>query len=155
MATILVTLHVLAAAAWLGGAAYERFVVVPDVRRGWGTSGGWALFRLMLRPERLVVGTVAVLAATGAAMAIIGHDGFFHLSWVGAKQAVLVLIVVGYLVGVRPGLARMRGDVERVHRGAPERPNLRPDFERLVTRLDVIHVGIVVNVILALWKPGT
>lgn len=152
--TFLVTVHVLAAAAWLGGAAYERFVVVPDIRRAWGTAGGWALLRLMLRPERLVVGTVAVLAASGAVMAITGHDGFFRLSWVGAKQAVLVLIVIGYLAAVRPGLVGLKADVERVYRGAPARANLRHNFERLVSRLDLIHIGIVVNVVLAVWKPG-
>lgn len=155
MGTFLLTVHVLAAAAWLGGAAYERFVVVPDIRRGWGTSGGWNVLRLMLRPERLVMGTVAVLALTGVAMAILGHDGFFHVTWVGAKQAVLACIVIGYLGAVRPDLSRLKADVERCHRGAAPEPGLRRRFERVVSRLDLIHAGIVLNVVLAVWKPGS
>ncbi len=64
--TLAISLHVLAAAAWIGGMVFLSLVLAPLVRRRTSTSELVALFRLAALRFRLVVwAAMAILLTTG------------------------------------------------------------------------------------------
>lgn len=150
----LVIIHALAAVVWLGGAAYEKLFLVPEIRRAQGTSLELPLLRLVLRPERTIAAVAAVLVVTGVLMTLAKGGGFFQVLWLGLKQAVIILILLGYVAAVGPELRALRADVERAFRsGRKADGSLRRRFRRLLSHLDLIHAGVLLNLILAFWKP--
>ena len=61
-----ISLHILAAVAWIGGMLFLSFVLAPLVRSRQATSEAVALFRSSARRFRLIVwGAMAVLLMTG------------------------------------------------------------------------------------------
>ena len=73
---ILVTLHVLAAAVWLGGTVALVFVAVPVVRTLEGAARAHALRTLGRRWRPLGWGAAGVLVCSGVALA--HHEGALH-----------------------------------------------------------------------------
>jgi copper resistance protein D len=106
-------LHVLAAAVWVGGTVALVFIAVPMARRLEGPERARALRYLGSGWRPLGWSALAVLVATGAALA--SEDGAFSSASSGfdavlaVKIALVALLVAGafvhdFLLG--PGLAR-------------------------------------------------
>jgi uncharacterized membrane protein len=96
---VLVAVHLLAAAVWVGGSTALIFVGVPAVRILEGDARGRAMRELGLRWRPLGYGALLVAGATGVALA--AHDwrdtaSFQIVLWVKVALAVC-LLVVSYL----------------------------------------------------------
>ena len=99
MEGILVTVHLLAAAVWVGGSTALVFVGVPAIRTLEGEPRGRAMRELGLRWRPLGYGALLVAALTGIALASREWEhrtAFQVVFWV--KVALfLCLLVVSYL----------------------------------------------------------
>jgi len=96
---VLVAVHLLAAAVWVGGSTALIFVGVPAVRILEGEPRGRALRELGLRWRPLGYGALLVAALTGIALAARDwqHTSSFQIVlWVKVALAVC-LVVVSYL----------------------------------------------------------
>jgi putative copper export protein len=96
---VLVTIHLLAAAIWVGGSTALVFVGVPAVQTLEGESRGKAMKELGLRWRPLGYGALLVAALTGVALAASDWEhrpAFEIVFWV---KAVLVagLVIASYL----------------------------------------------------------
>jgi uncharacterized membrane protein len=95
---VLVTVHLLAAAVWVGGSTALIFVGVPAVRTLEGEARGQAMRQLGLRWRPLGYGALLVAALTGAALAAREWDSgtaFQTVFWTKVVLA-LCLAVVSY-----------------------------------------------------------
>ncbi|MGF2059448.1 hypothetical protein, partial [Enterococcus innesii] len=92
--TVLLSIHILAVIVWLGFGLYE-LLVLREVRRARGTPGEAALIRLYGRYAGVVAVATLVVAAAGVAMSLTLHWGFFHVLWLGLKQAIMGAIILG------------------------------------------------------------
>jgi hypothetical protein len=96
---VLVAVHLLAAAVWVGGSTALIFVGVPAVRVLDGEERGRAMRELGLRWRPLGYGALLVAGATGIALAARDwqHTASFQIVlWVKVALAVC-LVVVSYL----------------------------------------------------------
>ena len=99
MTAVLVAVHLLAAAVWVGGSTALVFVGVPAVRILEGDARGRALRELGLRWRPLGYGALLVAGTTGIALAAREWQGtasFQIVLWVKVALAVC-LLVVSYL----------------------------------------------------------
>jgi copper resistance protein D len=96
---VLVVVHLLAAAVWVGGSTALVFVGVPAIRTLEGEPRGRAMKELGLRWRPLGYGALLVAALTGAALAARDWEdtaSFQIVLWVKVALAVC-LVVVSYL----------------------------------------------------------
>lgn len=99
MTTVLVAVHLLAAAVWVGGSTALVFAGVPAIRVLEGAPRGQAMRELGLRWRPLGYGALLVAAATGVALASRDWEhraAFQAVLWI--KVALFAcLLVVSYL----------------------------------------------------------
>src|SRR4029077_12299810 len=96
---VLVAVHLLAAAVWVGGSTALIFVGVPAVRRLDGPERGRAMRELGLRWRPLGYGSLLVAALTGVALAARDWEtrpAFQIVLWVKVALAIC-LVVVSYV----------------------------------------------------------
>jgi putative copper export protein len=96
---VLVVVHLLAAAVWVGGSTALVFVGVPAIRTLDGEPRGRAMKELGLRWRPLGYGALLVAALTGAALAARDWEdstSFQIVLWVKVALAVC-LVVASYL----------------------------------------------------------
>ena len=99
MTSVLVVVHLLAAAVWFGGSTALVFVGVPAIRSLDGEPRGRAMKELGLRWRPIGYGSLLVAALTGVALASRDwqHGAAFQIVfWVKVALA-LCLITVSYL----------------------------------------------------------
>ena len=99
MEGVLVAVHLLAAAVWVGGSTALIFVGVPAVRTLEGPERGRALRELGLRWRPLGYGSLLVAALTGVSLAARDWEtrpAFQIVLWVKVALAIC-LVVVSYL----------------------------------------------------------
>ena len=96
METVLVAVHLLAAAVWVGGSVALVFVGVPAIRTLEGEPRGRAMRELGLRWRPLGYGALGVAILTGVALA--ARDWDDGRSPFGAVLAVKVALVLALLV---------------------------------------------------------
>lgn len=130
MEPILVAVHVLAAAVWVGGTVALVFVAVPPVQRLEGEVRGQLLREFGRRWRPIGWSALGIAVVTGLGLA--AHDHAFDTAptsfdWVLAVKGALVGILVAgsylhdYVLG--PGLAR------QIRAGEPQ--SLRPLLTRI------------------------
>ena len=119
MEGVLVAVHLLAAAVWVGGSTALIFVGVPAVRTLDGPARGRAMRELGLRWRPLGYGALLVAALTGVALAARDWEtgpAFQVVFWVKVFLAVC-LVVVSYLHNFVLG-PRLQAEIRE---GRPER----------------------------------
>ncbi len=112
MTAVLVVIHLLAAAVWVGGSTALIFVGVPAVRILEGEPRGRAMRELGLRWRPLGYGALLVAALTGIALAARDWQdtaSFQIVLWVKVALATC-LVVVSYLHNFVLG-PRLQGEV--------------------------------------------
>jgi putative copper export protein len=120
---VLVTVHLLAAAVWVGGSTALIFVGVPAIRTLEGEPRGRAMKELGLRWRPLGYGALGVAALTGLALAVREwqHDTAFQIVFWTKVVLFLCLLVASYFHNfvLGPRLqAEIREDREPVTRPA-------------------------------------
>lgn len=154
MYTALVTIHLVAVAMWLGGAVYERVFLVGNMIRQRGNGMEVGLIRMMLSTEHYFLVTTVLVLLTGIAMSILSGADFFHLNWLGFKQAVMIVVLILFLAYVAPRMRALKKEIEHCSElGAEQRERVHDKVREMTRGFDIIHAGVVVNVILAVWKP--
>ena len=100
MEGVLVAVHLLAAAVWVGGSTALIFVGVPAIRGLEGDARGRAMRELGLRWRPLGYGSLLVAALTGVALAAHdwdeGRSPFHTILWIKVAAAAC-LVAVSYL----------------------------------------------------------
>lgn len=99
MTAVLVAIHLLAAAIWVGGSTALIFVGVPAIRTLEGASRGRAMKELGLRWRPLGYGSLLVAALTGVALAARDWEhrpAFQIVFWVKVALAIC-LVAVSYM----------------------------------------------------------
>jgi uncharacterized membrane protein len=130
MEPILVAVHLLAAAVWVGGTVALVFVAVPPVQRLEGDVRGQLLREFGRRWRPIGWSALGIAVVTGLGLAAYDHafdTAPTSFDWVlGAKGALVGILVAGsyvhdYVLG--PGLAR------QIRAGEPQ------SFRPLLTRI--------------------
>lgn len=152
--TWVLTLHILSAVIWLGGALYETFFVFRNVRKYKGSETGLTFIRVFLGAAPYFAVSIVTLIVTGILLTVMTESGFFQVLWLGIKQGIMLTIVLIIIAFVMP---RMKA-VEKEVNYAIENESALPEavYQRLRTAwrmLDLIHVLAIVNIFLAVWRP--
>jgi uncharacterized membrane protein len=119
---VLVAVHLLAAAVWVGGSTALIFVGVPAVRTLEGPERGRAMRELGLRWRPLGYGSLLVAALTGVALAARDWEtrpAFQIVLWVKVALAICLVVVSylhNYVLGPRLQAEIREGRAERSRR---------------------------------------
>ena len=149
MEPILVAIHLLAAAVWVGGTVALVFVAVPPVQRLEGEARGLLLREFGRRWRPIGWSALGIAVVTGLGLAAYDHafdTAPTSFDWVLAVKGALVGILVAgsylhdYVLG--PGLAR------QIRAGEPQ--SLRPLLTRIGRGNLLITVALpILGVVLA------
>ncbi|MFY0543271.1 DUF2269 family protein [Brevibacillus sp. H7] len=147
---ILIIVHILSAIAWLGGAIFERAVVVSAVKQARNTR--LELSHIILYTRNLgYYGTILLLlAVSGIILALVTGLGFFQVMWLGLKQGILLGAILLFFPVVRPLVQRLQREAVKLEQGervATE--DVRSTFARSRWYFAVLHTAVLVNVLLA------
>ena len=150
----LLTVHLICAALWLGGAVYERLFLVGNLLKARGSGQEWPLLRMMLSTEMYFMSATVLLLLTGIALTVWSGAGFFRMSWVGFKQGVMVAVLLVFAGYVAPRMKQLKKSLHPKKDRTVTFPESSFETIREMTRgLDIIHLGVVINVVLAAWRP--
>jgi putative copper export protein len=121
---VLVAVHLLAAAVWVGGSTALIFVGVPAIRILDGEPRGRAMKELGLRWRPLGYGALGVAAVTGVVLAAREwqHDTAFQIVFWAKVALFLCLVVVSYFHNFVLG-PRLQAEI-REEREQVTRPSL-------------------------------
>ncbi|WP_219640464.1 DUF2269 family protein [Cohnella sp. CFH 77786] len=154
MFVVLLSIHLISAAIWLGGAVYERFVVVQKARKVAGKELELELIKLFISTSRIFVPAVVLLLLSGIALTAQEKLAFFSGDWLGMKQVIMSLIILGFVFVQGPRNGKLSKQIEQDRQsGGIMSETTRQAFNRLYVGFDLIHIGVVINVLLAVWKP--
>jgi uncharacterized membrane protein len=121
---VVVIIHLLAAAVWMGGSVALVFAGVPAIRVLDGEPRGRALRELGLRWRRLGYGSLLVVALSGVELArhdwSEGRSPFKTVLWVKVGLSVC-LVIASYVHNFVLG-PRLQGEIRE---GRPQRTRLR------------------------------
>jgi len=150
---ILLILHILAVCCWLGGAMYERFFIVGGVKRAKGAELEIPMIKLMLSTAAFFLTSVVVIFVTGLTMTIMNGYGVLDWSWVGVKQYIFLLILLTFFLIIAPRMGRIGMQVKAAQdNGTGVDDATRVLIRRIVIIFDIMHVGVLINIILAVTK---
>ncbi len=139
---------------WFGGALYERFVIVRNLQRTRGTTEELRYAQLILDAEILFKLSTPLVILTGIILTFLADYRFFDWSWLGVKQWITAIYLVFFIGYIIPRMNKFKaGFKPAVENGKPLDITTRAYLKRFYTGLDIMHIGLVVNIILALWKP--
>jgi hypothetical protein len=87
-------------------------------------------------------------------MSIMSGYGFFHMTWIGFKQMIMVIVL---LIGLALLALKMKKFIICIQ-DVLDGKRAMNDQDRGKLRVlhiwtDILHLGVFVNVILAVWKP--
>ena len=114
--SILLFLHLLGGASWLGASIFANVVLVPYVARRPPAERPELVQRLVRAPERLVIGSALLAGATGLLLGVTsgrirGVDDAatpFGMLWVASIAVAVGVFATGGLVTSRAGAAHDR-----------------------------------------------
>lgn len=150
---ILLILHILAVCCWLGGAMYERFFIVGGVKRAKGTELEIPMIKLMLSTAAFFLTSVMLIFVTGLIMTIMSGYGILDWSWVGVKQYIFLLIILTFFIIIGPRMSLIGKQIKVAkEQGKGVDDATRALIRRIVIIFDIMHVGVLINIILAVTK---
>ena len=150
MATLLLTLiHLGVATLWLGGMAYSLAVAQPRVARALADPARTEdVYRELAAGNRWrVVGLIAVLALSGAGLALI-HDGRSTAWWVAVAAKGVLLAAASVLFW----WVSWRGWPRRIFALPAELPGEQARFRRVALAMaGLVGTAFVIGVVAAHW----
>ena len=147
--SILLFLHLLGGAAWLGASIFANLVVVPYIGRRPAGERAALVRSLIVGPERLVIGSALIAGTSGLLLGVSSGriadlDDLatpFGMIWVASIVVALAVFATGGLVTSRAA-ADLEGDTSLGSDGAPE-PGSEAALRRLRAGFAVELAGIV------------
>jgi len=153
MFTVLLILHLVAVCCWLGGALYERCYIVSGIRREKGSELEAPLLKMMLSTVSFFLTSVLTILITGIIMTIMRNYGFLQWSWIGLKQYIMLGILIAFILYIGPRMAGLGKQLKaNLERGEGVDDGMRSLKNRIVLFLDIMHLGVLFNLILGLTK---
>jgi uncharacterized membrane protein len=154
MFKILLVIHVLSVIVWFGGSIYERLYIIPSLKKSKGTKLEVEFAKMILATEHMFkLSTIGVLL-TGILMTVVAGYGFFDWSWLGVKQMLAVVMLVFFGGYVVPRMTKFKSRIKpALEEGLLLTESIRTNLFKFYHGLDIIHIGVFVNTVLALWKP--
>lgn len=153
MFSLLLILHIVGICCWLGGAIYERIFIVGGVRKAKGSELEVPMYRLMLSTVTFFGISVLVILMTGIIMTIMLNYGFFHWSWIGLKQYMMVALLIVFMFIIGPRLISLGKQIDaNLKKGYGVNSEIRTQTERLMILVDIAHLGVLFNLILGITR---
>jgi uncharacterized membrane protein len=149
---LLLTLHLFGAIVWIGFGTYE-ILLSREIRKARGTPLEIPLIRMYGKYAGLVALATLVVAAAGVSMSIFLGWGFFSQFWLGAKQAIMLLILADMIYLLPVFLATAKATNKLIEPGDPLLQETRDLLARIEKHVIPMRVGAVVAVVLAIWRP--
>jgi len=151
---LLLVIHVLSVIIWLGGAVYERLFIVRNFNKAKGTQEEIVYAKVILATEKLfTLATLGVLI-TGISMTLVAGYGWFAWNWLGLKQVIASIMLVFFVAYIAPRMKRFKqGVLPALEKKSLLDNKTRTYLVKFYTGFDIVHVGILVNIILAVVKP--
>ncbi|MBS4202153.1 hypothetical protein KHA93_21320 [Bacillus sp. FJAT-49732] len=153
MFTLLLILHLIAVCCWLGGALYERFFTVGGVLKAKGTELEATMLKLMLSTVPFFLTSVFTILVTGIIMTIMHHYTFLSWSWIGLKQYIMLIVLLGFFFYIGPRMNKIGKQLNsNLAEGKGVNDEIRSQFNHIIILFDIMHIGVLINLILALTK---
>jgi uncharacterized membrane protein len=153
MFSFILILHVVAVSCWLGGALYERVIVVGNMRKGKGKDQEVMMLKAMFGNTPFFLSTVIIVLITGILMTIMGNYGFLQWSWIGLKQYIMIALLITFSGYIGPEMSKIGKQLEAdLQQGKTVDDGMRSKVDRLILYSDIGHIGVLLNVVLALTK---
>ncbi len=149
---LLLTVHILGVIVWLGFGAYE-LLLSREIRRARGTPLEVELIRIYGRYAGLVALATVVVAIAGTLMSVLIGWGFFTSLWLGAKQAIMLLILADMIYMVPTFIATAKATAVLSYPGGSVLDHTRHLLEKVERHVVPMRIGALVAVVLAVWKP--
>lgn len=153
MFTFLLVLHLIAVCCWLGGALYERCFIVSGYRKEKGSELEGPLLKLLLSSVPFFFTSMITILITGITMTIMHNYGFLQWSWIGLKQYIMLGILLLIMFYIAPRMAGIGKQLKaNLERGEGVNDVMRSQTNRVILFLDIMHLGVLFNVILGVTK---
>ena len=153
MFTFILILHLIAVCCWLGGALYERCFIVSRFRKEEGNVLEAPLLRLLLGSAPFFFTSMITIIITGIIMTIMRDYGFLHWSWIGLKQYIMLGILALLFIYIAPRMARLGKQLKaNLEQGEGVDNVMRTQTNHLILYLDIMHLGVLFNLILGVTK---
>ncbi len=153
MFNLLLILHITAVCCWLGGAMYERYYIVGGIRKAKDRESETSFLKILLSTAPFFLTAVITVLITGIIMTIIGNYGFFQWSWIGLKQYIMVAILLVFIFYVAPQMGLLGKQLQvQMEQKDGINDEMRSSINRIVLLFDIMHLGVLVNVILGVTK---
>ncbi len=148
----LLSIHILAVIVWLGFGFYE-LLLTREIRKGRGSAEEIPLLRIYGRYAGIVAIATLITAVAGVAMAMALGWGFFSVFWLGVKQGIMAVIIVGMIL-LAPLFVKLYKSIAAVNSNSPASiAETREIMDRVERYVLLMRAGGVIAVVLAVWKP--
>ncbi|MCR2821732.1 DUF2269 family protein [Lederbergia panacisoli] len=153
MFTFLLILHLIAVCCWLGGALYERFFIVGGIRKAKGAELEASMLKLMLSTVPFFLTSVLTILITGIIMTIMHHYTFLNWSWLGVKQYIMLIALLGFFFFIGPRMGKIGKQLNsNLEEGKGLDDDMRSQLKSIMVLFDIMHIGVLINLILGLTK---
>jgi uncharacterized membrane protein len=153
MYEILITVHIITAMLWLGGAIVETFYFIPKFKKVNNGITEAHFIRIWASSAPYYGPVVLLLLISGITLSIYGGWGFFESFWLGTKQGIMIVILLILAVLGAPNMAKTQKMAqELIDKNEPLNDDLRKQYKKTRIYFDIIHAGVLINVILAVLR---
>jgi hypothetical protein len=152
MRNALLSVHLLAVIVWIGVGFFELYLGRRFLASR-GTPVEAPLMQIVNTSDAVVAVATTTAFAAGIAMALHEGYGFFHQLWLGAKQAIMIAVVL-VVIGIAPTAMKLTAATNALPPGpGPATDGIRAYYLRLEPWYWLMRILAVVAVLLAIWKP--
>ncbi|MCA1029533.1 DUF2269 domain-containing protein [Bacillus timonensis] len=150
--TFLLFVHLLCVVVWLGGALVETFYFMPRFKKEIDGHSEVRFIRMWASSGSYYGPAIILLLLTGIFLSIMGGWGFFTSLWLSIKQLIMLAVLI-ILFLVAPKMKKLQREALLYQiRKQPMDDELRERFNKTTRFFDIIHIGVLINVVLAVWK---
>jgi hypothetical protein len=158
---ILLVIHIIAAGLWISGTAAE-FILGRIIKANQGKPGELPLMSATVQYLGVaggIAGPVILLSGLGLTwvdgLGVLGLGGSVTPLWLFIKQIVYIILLVIVMAGITPVATRLRKQFAEATSGeASVTPEIRSLYGRLRLYANVHNLFVLVNIVLAVWKPS-
>ncbi|MBM7573439.1 DUF2269 family protein [Aquibacillus albus] len=150
---ILITVHIITAMLWLGGALVETFYFIPQFKKVSNGITEAHFIKIWSSSGPYYGPVVLLLLFTGITLTIYGGWGFFQSFWLGTKQGIMITIFLIAIAAAFPNMGKtQKMATALLEKNEPANDALRKQFKKTVVFFDIMHIGVFINVILAILR---
>jgi uncharacterized membrane protein len=152
MREALLTVHVLAIIVWIGFGLLELYIGRQALKAA-DTPAEAPLFRIAYQSDLWVFIATLTAFAAGAMMTHVLDWGWFTHLWLGAKQAIMIAVLVVVAI-ILPRALRMGGLIAKLAPGpGPASAEIRGLYRGLEPWYWLMRLLAIAAVVLAIWRP--